>query len=68
MDVVLYDNKYILIHSMSWHAMLASWWPAQMPYKKTLRIQKECYQPYDFCMAANMLAGDIMCELFILEL
>ena len=68
MDVVLCDNKYILTHSMSWHAMLASQWLAQMPYEKMLRIQKECYWLYDSCMVANMSAGDIMCALFILEL
>ena len=48
--------------------MLASQQPTQMLYEKTLIIQKECYQPYDFCMAANMSAGDIVCALFILEL
>ena len=68
MDVVLCDYKYILIHSMSWHVMLASWWLAQMLYEKMLRIQKECYRPYNFCMVADMSAGDIVCTLFILEL
>ena len=68
LDAVLCNNKYIPTHSMSWHAMSASWQPTQMPYEKALRIQKECYQPYNFCGVADMLARDIMCALFVLEL
>ena len=67
LDIVLCNNKYFLTHSMSWHAMLAGQQPTQMPYEKMLRIQKECYWAYDFCRAADMLAGDIVCTSFILE-
>ena len=48
--------------------MSAGLQPTEMSYEKTLRIQKEHYWPYDFCMAADMLAGDIVCALFTLEL
>ena len=48
--------------------MSAGQWPTQMPYEKMLRIQKECYWLYDFCRVADMLAGDILFALFILEL
>ena len=68
LDVVLGNNKHILTHFMSWHAMLAGQWPTQMLYKKMLGIQKECYQPNDFCGAADMSARDIVYALFILEL
>ena len=34
----------------------ASQWPTQMSYKKRLRIQKECSQPYDFCGAADYVS------------
>ena len=34
LDVVLCDNKHILIHSMSWHARSAGQWLTQMPYNK----------------------------------
>ena len=32
---------------------LAGQWLTQMSYKKMLRFQKECSQPYDFCWAAD---------------
>ena len=56
------------MHFMSWHPRLASQWPTQMSYEEMLRIQKECCQPYDFYGAADMLAGDIVCTLFIIEI
>ena len=67
-DVVLCNNKHILTHSMSWHPRSATQQPTQMLYEKTRRIWKESCQPYNFCGAADMLAGDIVCALFILEL
>ena len=69
MDVVLYDNKYILnpLHELTCHVGLLAG-QQKSSYKKILRIQKEHYQLYNFCREADMLAGDIVCVLFILTL
>ena len=40
----------------------------QMSYEKIIRIQKECYWPYNFCGEADMLAGDIVCIILTLKL
>ena len=65
MDVIICDNKYIPnpLHELTSHVSQ----PAKMSYEKSLRIQKECYWPHDFCEEANMLARDVICALFILE-
>ena len=43
---------------------LAGQWLTQMSYKKRLRIQKECGQPYDFCWVADNV-GQRQCALIV---
>ena len=35
---------------------LASQWPTQMSYEKSLKIQKECSWQYDFCGAVHYVS------------
>ena len=67
MDVVICGNKYILnpLHELAWHvALLVSWQKCHM--KRRLEF-KRMLLAIQLCMVANMLAGDIVCTLFILE-
>ena len=45
---------------MSWHAESAGQQQTQKPYEKMLRIQKECYQSYNFGTATDTSARDIV--------
>ena len=61
-------TKHIPTHSMSWHAESAGQQQTQKPYEKMLRIQKECYQSYNFGTATDTSARDIVFALFIFKL
>ena len=46
----------------------AGWWLTQKLYENHLLFQKECSWPYDFYGRPTMLAGQIVCALFMLKL